>query len=115
MEVNKDFIILRVMFSENSFGKSGNLTHDIINLTRVMQLDSFVFEDSGGHSSRNLPARSYLFGGSGEGIPVMIEIILDKDRLDELKEKILSLLKAGKDNAAMYIIPVTGVVFNPNP
>jgi len=115
MEVNQDFIILRIMFSETSFGKSGNLTHDLIDLTRTMQLDSFVFEDSGGHSSRNLPSRPYLFGGTAEGIPVMVEIILKKDRWDELKEKVLSLLRSGKDNAAMYIIPVTGVIFNPNP
>ena len=114
MKSTEEFVLLRIMYSHNAFGKSGNLTTDIIGLCRNMECDVFVYESAAGYNVMSEPARNYLFGATRGGRPNMTEVVLKSKNLQAFKTSVIELLENGKDNAAFYTIPLEGVVFNPD-
>ena len=108
---NQDYCLLRMMYPRNSFGKTGNLTHDLIKYCKHHGASIFVFEDNGGYSPTGEQARNYLFGGSDAGINTTIEILLRKSDQEQFKSGILKMMENGNDNAAFYILDVDGYMF----
>ena len=103
-----------MMYQEGAFGISGNLTSDVLNICKQMQLDAMVLKVDQGFSPNGRPPSSYLFGGSSGAKPVVVEIVLRTTTIDELKPKLVDLLKKGKDNGVFYEIPLEAHVFNPD-
>ena len=111
---SEDYVLMRMIYPQKSFGLTGNLTHDLIHYCKQKAASIFVIDDQGGYSPAGHQARNYLFGGSDEGINTMVEIMLRKADLDGFKADILKMLENGKDNAAFYILDVEGYMFKSN-
>ena len=110
--MDENWTVLRIMYSQEAFGKTGSLTHDLINMSKQLGIGAFEFEGSGGYTVTGSHGRNYLWGGTPDAIPKMMELIFPATETDRVTSAIKDLLAPGKDNILYYTIPATHVIMN---
>ena len=101
--MDSTWIAIRLYYGEKAFGISGNFSEDLKELCIRHKANYFHIENQGGYSTTGSLARSYLFGGSSNGVFNMAEIVTVEQEQETIMAEINRIAKAGKFSLAYSV------------